>query len=138
MPYEKHFYPMKILEMHLDTFGHLNHANYLVLFEQARWDWITERGYGLQQVQESQIGPVILSLQIQYRKELKARQEIIIESQVTSHVKLFTDIHQEMKGSDGTIYSIVDLKFGCFDLKRRKLITPTPAWKSALGISDEA
>ncbi len=136
MPNEKHLYRVKILEEYLDTFGHLNHANYLVLFEQARWDWITERGYGLQQVQETQIGPVILSLEIKYRKELKARQEIIIESHVTSHFKLFTDIHQEMRGDDGTIYSIVNLKFGCFDLKRRKLITPTPAWKSALGITD--
>jgi acyl-CoA thioester hydrolase len=77
---------------------------------------------------------VILELQVQYRKELKARQEVIIESYVAQHERLFTQIHQEMKSESGTIYSIIDLKFGCFDLKRRKLITPTPEWKAALGI----
>jgi acyl-CoA thioester hydrolase len=137
MPNEKHFYRIKILEEYLDTFEHVNHASYLVLFEQARWDWITEKGYGLKEVRETQIGPVILSLEIQYRKELSARQEIVIESEVTSHQKLFTQIHQEMKSPDGTTHSIVDLKFGCFDLKRRKLIVPTPAWSAALGLPQE-
>ncbi len=133
---EKHYYRIKILEEYLDTFGHLNHSNYLVLFEQARWEWITEKGYGLQKVQETQIGPVILELQVQYRKELKARQEVIIESYVAQHERLFTQIHQEMKSENGAVYAIIDLKFGCFDLKRRKLITPTPEWKAALGISE--
>ncbi len=134
MSTEKHFYSFKILEEYLDSFGHVNHANYLILFEQARWDWIAGKGYGLEKIQETQIGPVILSLEIQYRKELKARQDVTIESYVTAHDRLFTEIHQEMTGANGGVHSLLDLKFGCFDLKRRKLITPTPEWKSAFGI----
>ena len=34
-----------ISEAHLDSFGHLNNARYLELFEQARWDLITEGGF---------------------------------------------------------------------------------------------
>src|SRR5579864_8644527 len=34
-------------ESQLDSFGHLNNARYLELFEQARWDVITERGSAL-------------------------------------------------------------------------------------------
>ena len=36
-----------ISEAHLDSFGHVNNARYLELFEQARWDLITERGFGI-------------------------------------------------------------------------------------------
>ena len=41
-----HEYPMTILEHHLDTFGHVNNAMYLQLFETARWQWITDGGDG--------------------------------------------------------------------------------------------
>ena len=34
-------YEKTILEQHLDTFGHVNNAAYLVLYEEARWDFIT-------------------------------------------------------------------------------------------------
>ena len=31
-------YPLLIKETYLDTFGHVNNATYLTLFEEARWD----------------------------------------------------------------------------------------------------
>ena len=40
-------YYLIIRESHLDTFGHLNNATYLQLFEEARWDYITNRGFGV-------------------------------------------------------------------------------------------
>ncbi len=45
-----------IREQHLDTFGHVNNARYLELFEQARWDFITDNGFGLEQVKASGTG----------------------------------------------------------------------------------
>ena len=43
-------YPLIIKEMDLDTFGHVNNARYLTLFEDARWDLITKNGYGLKKI----------------------------------------------------------------------------------------
>ena len=42
----------KVRETHLDTFGHMNHAKYLEIFEQARWELINEGGYGLKKIKE--------------------------------------------------------------------------------------
>ena len=49
-------YPLTILEKHLDSFGHVNNATYLHLYEEARWDFITKRGFGLARVLAGLVG----------------------------------------------------------------------------------
>jgi len=46
-------YEVQIKEMHLDSFGHVNNAAYVMLYEEARWDFITRNGFGLDYVLES-------------------------------------------------------------------------------------
>ena len=62
-----------IREGHLDTFGHVNNARYLELFEQARWDLITDNGFGLDYVKSSGTGPVILELTLRFVWEGRLR-----------------------------------------------------------------
>ena len=50
-------YPVQIGESHLDTFGHVNNAKYLEIFEDARWELISKNGYGLEEVHRRKIGP---------------------------------------------------------------------------------
>ncbi len=57
MPYPKATYEVLILESYLDSFGHVNNAAYLTLFEEARWDFITKNGYGLNKVLETPARP---------------------------------------------------------------------------------
>ena len=38
-------YPLTIKEFHLDTFGHVNNATYLQIYEEARWEFINQNGY---------------------------------------------------------------------------------------------
>lgn len=52
----QHSYHLTIRERHLDLLGHVNHAEYLVLYEEARWDWITPAGLGLEYVQKTKLG----------------------------------------------------------------------------------
>ena len=42
-----------ISEAHLDSFGHVNNARYFELLEQARWDLITERGFGIDTIRST-------------------------------------------------------------------------------------
>lgn len=75
-----HTYPLRILEGHLDTFGHVNNAVYLAICEEARWDLLTKNGYGLEKIMATKIGPTILEIKINFLKELKLRDEIVIET----------------------------------------------------------
>jgi acyl-CoA thioester hydrolase len=125
----KHSYRVQILEHHLDSFGHVNNAVYMQLFEQARWDLITARGFGSDTIAELKQGPVILDAHIQYRKELRNREWITIESEIVPSEKpLIFNIHQVMVKEDGKAASIADFSGGLMDLVERKLMKPTPRW----------
>src|SRR5207244_4091012 len=62
-----------ISEAHLDSFGHLNNARYLELFEQARWDLITERGFGVDTIRKPATGPVGLDVPVRYTRGSRRR-----------------------------------------------------------------
>jgi thioesterase-3 len=136
MKFEIHKYSIVILEKHLDTFGHVNNATYLEILEEARWDFITERGYGFQKIQETGQGPVILGINMKFIKEIKLRQKIIVESQTVSYKGKIASLRQAMLNETGELMFEARLTFGFFDLTDRKLITPTPEWLKAIGIRD--
>lgn len=128
-----HRYELVIIESHLDTLGHVNNATYLSLFEQARWDLITSNGYGLQRIQETGMGPVILEVNMRFRRELLLRQKVIIETYFKSYSKKLADISQKIVDNSGLVYCTAEFKFGLFSLKERKLSLPTPEWLKAIG-----
>lgn len=127
-------YKFKVLESHLDTFGHVNNATYLQLFEEARWDFITTNGWGLKEVQEFGIGPVILELNLKFKREVKNREIITVKSQSGDmRNKLVMTMNQQMIKESGEVAAILDLTVGLMDLKARKLIEPTDEWLKAIG-----
>ncbi len=134
MPYPKANYDVLILESHLDTFGHVNNAAYLTLFEEARWDFITKNGYGLNKVQELQQGPVVLELSMKFKREIRLREKIKITLELLDYKGKISHFRQEMIKEDGTVATELELTFGLFDLKARRLIDPTPEWKKAIGL----
>ena len=75
-----HEYEVLIIERHLDTFGHVNNATYLDLFEAARWDWITGNGFGLERIRELGQGPTVLEVVLRFKREIKNRQRITIRT----------------------------------------------------------
>ena len=132
--YLVHRYPVTIKETHLDFFGHVNNAVYLTLFEEARWDLITKNGYGLSKMKESGFGPVILEIHIKFIKELKERDEIVIETQSISHDGKIGRLGQKML-KDGVVCCTLELVIGLFSLTDRKLVMPTDEWLKAVGVN---
>ncbi len=127
-----HEYPTLIRERHLDAFGHVNNAQYLVLFEEARWEMITSRGYGIREVLAKKIGTVVLECQVRFKRELRLREEIVIRTRVRElHKKTLVLIH-EIVQEDGKIAAEATFTLGCFDLERRKLIPLSPEWLHAV------
>jgi thioesterase III len=131
-----HTYNYLIQETDLDTFGHVNNASYLRIFEQARWDWIANRGFGLDVVKEKQIGPTILEINIKYKRELKHREPIRIESICAEHNGKISKVRQKMINAKNEVASEIELTIGLFDMQRRRLISATPEWARAIGIED--
>lgn len=131
-----HIWHFQVLEGHLDTFGHMNHATYLQIFEQARWDLITNKGFGLKEITEKQIGPTILEAQISYKRELRLRENVKIETTCPEYKGKIGKIYQRMINSKGEDAATLTLTIGLFDMKSRKLISATPEWLHAVGINE--
>ncbi len=130
-------YELEIKEAHLDTFGHVNNATYLALYEEARWDIITKRGFGLKDIFERKMGPVLLEVNLKFKRELKNREviKIISRCKETAH-PLIMGFEQSMIKPNGEVASTVEMTVGLMDTAARKLIKPTPEWLYAIGYSE--
>jgi len=129
-----HEKPILISESHLDSFGHLNHARYFELLEQARWDLITERGFGMDVIRRTKTGPIILEVTMKYMRELGPREPVVIRSEMVSYEGKVGTFRQQIVKAGGTVACEATFMFGLFDLERRKLIDPTPEWRYAIGV----
>ena len=127
-------YKILIRESHLDSYGHVNNATYLTLFEEARWQIITDRGYGYEKVHQTGLGPVVLEVNLKFLKELKLRETITITMQLDSYDGKIGHMTQKMIKANGDVACEMKMVMGFFDLKNRKLILPTDDWKKAVGL----
>ena len=130
-------YTMQILEYHLDTFGHVNNATYLSLYEQARWDIIHNKGWGIKDIMKKGCGPVVLEVQsLVFLKELKNREVITIVSKPKEWTGKVGIVEQEILNEKGEVCSKVSIVFGFFDTKERGLIYPPQDFLDALTPSE--
>ena len=127
-------YSLLIREAHIDTFGHVNNATYLQIMEEARWDMITERGYGLEKVRESKQGPVILEVNLKFLREIHLREKISIQTDLIDYKGKIGHLSQKAIKENGETAAEDIFTFGLFDLRERKLVEPTSAWKKAVGL----
>ncbi len=126
------YYEVLIRESHLDSYGHVNNATYLTLFEEARWELITQKGYGYHRVHETGLGPVILEIQLRFMRELKLRENIKITLHLVSYEGKIAKVKQQMIKPNGEVAAELLATVGLFDLKARKLISPTEEWLKAV------
>lgn len=129
-------YEVLIRETSIDSFGHVNNARYLELFEEARWEIINARDFGVKEIMKKGMGPVVLEVNLRFTKEVRLREKIKIKTQVeaaSAQSKTMT-MNQTMLNEKGDVCCVARFVFGLFDLKARKLIAPTPDWMHAIGI----
>lgn len=126
-------YKLLIQEFHLDTFGHVNNATYLAIYEEARWDLITKNGYGLKEIQKSGKSPIIMEVNLKFQKEIRLRETITVKTELIKYEGKVGILKQTMVKESGDQASEALFTFGLFDLATRKLIEPTPEWNRAIG-----
>jgi acyl-CoA thioester hydrolase len=131
-----HEYEILIQEHHLDTFGHVNNAVYLELFEEARWDLITRNGFGYQEILTTGLGPALLEVSMSFKRELRNRQRVRIRSWMESHQQRVGRMTQVMVDDADRVCCEAKFAFGLMDLKARRLVAPTPEWWRAIGLPD--
>jgi YbgC/YbaW family acyl-CoA thioester hydrolase len=123
-----------IREEHLDTFGHVNNARYLEIFEQARWDLITDNGFGLDHIKATGTGPVVLEVTLRFLREVKNRQHMLIRSTIDSYEGKIGRMTQLLLDDSDRVCCEGKFVIAQWDTHTRKLIEPTPDWRRAVGL----
>jgi len=124
-----HTYKYTIQETDLDFVGHVNNATYVRIYEQARWQVLFDHGYSLNNIKETQQSPIILSIKVDYLKELTARQNIEVTTEFNKLDGKIGLLEQKMLiANTDIIASKADITYGVFDMKTRKLIPAPQEW----------
>ena len=113
---------------YLDIYGHVNHAHYLTILENARWEYYHQKGIDQQKIIDDQIGPVVLKASITYKKEITENEKVKIISENLGYVHGLWKLRQTILKEDGRVSATVDFLFGLFSLIERKLIDPFGIW----------
>jgi len=133
--YKKFIYDLIIKEHHLDCFGHMNNAAYLQVLEEARWEMTQESGFGIKQILEKKWGPTLLDVHLQFKREIRLRDEVRITTQVESYEgKVGVVVQEIIRKSTEEVLCVARFKVGLFDLTTRKLIPPNEEWLEIVGV----
>jgi YbgC/YbaW family acyl-CoA thioester hydrolase len=78
----------------LDSFGHVNHANYLHYFEFARWKMLESEGVTLDVFRSFDRFPVIAAIEVQYHRPTFMGDRLIVETRLVEYKRSSMQIEQ--------------------------------------------
>ena len=75
---------IKVRGYHLDGFGHVNHARYMELMEEARWDYFDVHEDIKNVLHQQGIAHATVNININYHKEARLADALCLETNVKS------------------------------------------------------
>lgn len=129
-------YSTTIAPKQIDVLGHLNNAAYLAIFEAARWDVLRETGVAWDTLVALGVSPVILEINLKFRREVRDGESLIIESTFTRTGPRRFVAHQRMLDEAGKLRASADLVGTFFDVVNRRIVDAPDALLLALGLTE--
>ena len=133
--YKEFIHPVIIKESYVDFYGHINNAKYIQIFEEVRWEICVASGLTIKAIQQSGLGPVVLGVDVQFRKEIASREKINVHTQFENFDQKVGLLDQKMIKENGDLACTAKFKIGIWEMSTRKLISPPDNWKIAFGFT---
>ncbi|GEC90807.1 acyl-CoA thioesterase [Brevibacillus brevis] len=127
-----HRYHLTVRSTDIDVIGHVNNAKYLEYMEWARFEWIWEQGFTLDELRRRAIMPVVVNININYRKELKMREEVTAITTVVKVGEKSFVIRQELYNTADVLVADADVTMVMIDANTRQSISLPAELKEAL------
>lgn len=118
-----HRYHLTVRSTDIDVIGHVNNAKYLEYMEWARFEWIWEQGFTLDELRRQAIMPVVVNININYRKELKMREEVTAITTVVKVGEKSFVIRQELYNAVDVLVADADVTMVMIDANTRQSIS---------------
>ncbi|MEN9723195.1 MAG: hypothetical protein RJB38_1181 [Pseudomonadota bacterium] len=74
---------LRVRGYELDSYRHVNHAVYANYLEQARWEFLAEQGLSLAKLDQMKRWPVVVRLEIDYKRPAFIDQVLTVRSRVS-------------------------------------------------------
>ncbi|MSR36956.1 MAG: acyl-CoA thioesterase [Gemmatimonadetes bacterium] len=84
----------RVRSYELDSFAHVNHSVFLNWFEQARFDAFEQAGFPWPEIQARGWGVYVVKLEIEYLKEARLGDELVVRTQVAELGRTSMLFHQ--------------------------------------------
>ncbi|MBH0329900.1 4-hydroxybenzoyl-CoA thioesterase [Brevibacillus brevis] len=127
-----HRYHLTVRSTDIDVIGHVNNAKYLEYMEWARFEWIWEQGFTLDELRRRAIMPVVANININYRKELKMREEVTAITTVVKVGEKSFVIRQELYNAADVLVADADVTMVMIDANTRQSVSLPVELKEAL------
>jgi thioesterase-3 len=117
-----HVRTIRVRGYHCDFYGHLNHARYLELLEEARWSYLEDR-MDLKDWKEKNLGVVVAALTINYRRPAPVDTVLEIHSTMGEMGAKTGVINQEMISSTtGKLVADAAVTFAVIDTRTGRAV----------------
>jgi thioesterase-3 len=125
---------VEVQSTHVDMFGHLNHTKYLEYMEWARFAWSAHEGFPIDRmVLEQRMGPAVLRVNIQYRRECRLGDRLHVTVEPQSRRRAIGVLRQVLTDvRTGDRVCEAELAFAMLDLDTRKVVPLPQAFVDSL------
>lgn len=134
----EHLFDLIVRTSDIDFVGHVNNAKYLEYMDWARFDWICKRGLTLDELKRRAIMPVVVNIQINYRKELRMLEEVQVRTSVRKMGEKSLVIRHELYNQKEELVADGDVTMVMIDANTRRAIVLPAELREALQADLEA
>ncbi|WP_432776172.1 thioesterase family protein [Brevibacillus gelatini] len=127
-----HRFAFTVQSTDLDVIGHVNNAKYLEYMEWARFDWIWQLGFTLDELKRRAVLPVVVNINIHYRKELRMREEVYALTTVLRVGEKSFAIRHELYNKDDVLVADADVTMVMIDANTRRSVALPEELRAAL------
>ncbi len=103
-------YKRKIFGYECDIYGHLNNANYLHLYEEARADALEQMNIPIRKLADIGFHIYLTNIEINFIKGLPLENIVTIKSRINSMNRLTSIWIQEIYNNSGDLCSVANVK----------------------------
>ena len=89
-------YERRIFGFECDIYGHLNNANYLKLYEEARADALEQIGLPIRELREKGIAIYLIRIELDFKKGVELEEKILVKSEIITANRLKSIWRQEI------------------------------------------
>jgi len=114
--------PVTVRSTHIDMFGHVSHLIYLAYMEWARFAWAEHIGLPIPQlIADQRMGPAVLKAEIQYLRECRLGDQLVVTVAPTSARRFIGCLHHDvLRPATDEVVCQADMTFVMMHLDTRR------------------